>query len=188
LKKVLIVAPVFIVLAVAAIFKLVDVRNDLAAQREAVAAQWANVEAAVKSRADLVPALAGMVKRFAPRETAPFEDLAAARTALGAGHTPEQKMQAHDRLSASLGRLLLLSENYPKLRQDKTFLRLQDEIADSENRIAVERRKYNEILEHYNAQIQIFPDNVVASVSGFTRNDAYFRTDGATRNAPKVQF
>jgi LemA protein len=74
------------------------------------------------------------------------------------------------------------------LRSNENFLRLQDEIAGTENRIAVERRKYNETLEHYNAQIQRFPDNIVASLSGFTRNDAYFKTEPGARQAPKVQF
>ena len=85
-------------------------------------------------------------------------------------------------------RLLVITENYPQLRSNENFLRLQDELAGTENRIAVERRKYNETLEHYNAQIQRFPDNIVASMSGFTRNDAYFKTEPGARQAPKVQF
>ena len=95
---------------------------------------------------------------------------------------------ANDQLSGALSRLLVITENYPQLRSNENFLRLQDEIAGTENRIAVERRKYNETLEHYNAQIQRFPDNIVASMSGFTRNDAYFKTEPGAMQAPKVQF
>ena len=82
----------------------------------------------------------------------------------------------------------MVVENYPQLKSNENFLRLQDELAGTENRILVERRKYNETLEHYNAQIQRFPDNIVASMSGFTRNDAYFKTEPGARTAPKVQF
>jgi LemA protein len=188
LKKVLIVIPVFIVIGVAAAGKLIDVHNDLVTQREAVTAQWAHVDAALEQRADLIPNLVDTVKGFAKHETEAFQNLADARAALIGGRTPQEKIQANDRLSGSLSRLLVVTENYPRLRSNENFLRLQDEIAGTENRIAVERRKYNEILEHYNAQIQRFPDNVVASMSGFTRNDAYFQTDGANRAAPKVQF
>jgi LemA protein len=188
LKKVLIVIPVFIVLAVAAGGKFINVHNDLATQREAVTAQWAQVDVALQRRADLIPNLVETVKGFAKHETEVFKNIADARAALIGGRTPQEKIQANDQLSGALARLLVVAENYPQLRSNENFLRLQDEIAGTENRIAVERRKYNEILEHYNAQIQRFPDNVVASMSGFTRNDAYFQTDGANRAAPKVQF
>jgi LemA protein len=187
-KGLLIAAPVIVVLAVAAAFKLAGVHDELASQRAGVAAQWAQVDAALEARADLIPDLADTVKRIAPHETEVFQNIAAARAALAGGRQPEEKMQANDRLSDALARLLVAAENYPKLRSNKDFQRLQDEIGSSENRIAIERRKYNEILEHYNAQIQLFPDNVVASMSGFRRNDAYFRTDGANRGAPKMQF
>lgn len=186
MKKILIVVPVFIVLAVAATFKLVGVHHDLASQRAAVAAQWVQVDAAMGQRADLIPRLLETVKAFAANETTVFRNIAEARASLAAGRTPQEKILANDRLSDALGRLLVAAENYPKLRSAESLLRQQDEIAASENRIAIERRKYNEILEHYNAQIQLFPDNIVASMSGFTRNDAYFRTDGANRGAPKV--
>ena len=81
----------------------------------------------------------------------------------------------------------MLSENYPQLRSNEAFRRIEDDIAEKENDIAVERLKYNETLEHYNAQIQMFPDNVVASMSGFTRNDQYFPTEPGARSVPKVQ-
>jgi LemA protein len=84
--------------------------------------------------------------------------------------------------------LLVVAENYPQLRSNENFLRLQDELAGTENRIAVERRKYNETLQRYNTAIQVFPNNIVASLSGFERNNAYFTTEPGARNAPKVKF
>jgi LemA protein len=168
--------------------KFVGVRNDLVTQREAVNAQWSQVDVALQRRADLIPNLVETVKGFAKHETEVFKDIADARAALINGRSPQEKIAANDQLSGALSRLLVVSENYPQLRSNENFLRLQDEIAGTENRIAVERRKYNETLEHYNAQIQRFPDNIVASMSGITRNDAYFKTEPGARAVPKVQF
>lgn len=186
-KKVLIIVPALIVLGVAAVVKLIAVHNGLAAQCDAVSAQWARVDAALDGRAELIPSMMEAVKEAAPHEDPLFEKLEKARSALAGAHAPQDRVKANDRLSGALARLLVVTENYPQMRKSRNFLRLLDEIAASENRIAIERRKYNEILEHYNAQIQIFPDNVVASIYGFRRNDAYFRTDGADGGA-KVQF
>jgi LemA protein len=179
---------VLVVAGLAAGSKFVSVRNDLAAQREAINKGWAQVDAALRSRADLLPNLVETLQGMDKRETEIFRDIADARTALINRHSPQEKIQANDRLSNALGRLLVATENYPQLRSGKSFLRLQDQIADKENSIAVERRKYNETLEHYNAQIQMFPGNMVASMSGFTRNDAYFPTEPGAQTLPKAQF
>jgi LemA protein len=187
-KIALVVLLVLVVFAVGAGGKFVSVRNDLVTQREAVNAQWSQVDVALQRRADLIPNLVETVKGFAKHETEVFTAIANARAALMGSRTPAEKIAANDQLSGALSRLLVISENYPQLRSNENFLRLQDEIAGTENRIAVERRKYNETLEHYNAQIQRFPDNIVASMSGFTRNDAYFKTEPGSKQAPKVQF
>src|SRR2546429_2740273 len=99
-------------------------------------------------------------------------------------------LSLHDALPiySALGRLLVVVENYPQLRSNENFLRLQDELAGTENRISVERKKYNEAVQRYNTSIQLFPNNIVANLSGFTRNDAYFKTEPGARTAPKVQF
>ena len=102
--------------------------------------------------------------------------------------TPQEKIAANGQLDSALSRLLVVVENYPQLRSNENFLRLQDELAGTENRIAIERRRYNETVQDYNTYISLFPNNIVASLSGFTRNDAYFKTDEGARQAPKVNF
>lgn len=188
MKIALVIILILVVAAVGFGGKFVSVRNDLVTQREAVNAQWSQVDVALQRRADLIPNLVETVKGFAKHKTEVFTAIANARAALIGAKTPQDKIAANDQLSGALSRLLVITENYPQLRSNENFLRLQDEIAGTENRIAVERRKYNETLEHYNAQIQRFPDNIVASLSGFTRNDAYFKTEPGARQAPKVQF
>ena len=188
MKTALIILLILVIAAVAFGGKFVGIRNDLVSQREAITAQWAQVDVALQRRADLIPNLVETVKGFAKHETEVFTAIANARAAMAGAKSPQERIAANDQLSNALGRLLVVTENYPQLRSNENFLRLQDELAGTENRISVERRKYNEALEHYNAQIQRFPDNVVASFSGFTRNDAYFKTEPGARQAPKVQF
>jgi LemA protein len=184
----LIVIVVIALLAMGACSKYVSVRNDLVTQREAVAAAWSAVDVALQRRADLIPNLVNTVKGFASHETEVFKNIADARAALIGARTPAEKIQANDQLSGALSRLLVISENYPQLRSNENFLRLQDELAGTENRIAVERRKYNEAVQKYNTSIELFPNNIVASLSGFTRNDAYFKTEPGARTAPQVKF
>ncbi len=171
-----------------AVGQLVGIRNDLVRQREAINGQWANVETVLQRRADLIPNLVSTVKGFAAHETEVFKDIDDARAAFAHGATPQEKLQANDQLTSALSRLLVISENYPQLRSSENFLELQDELSSTENRIAVERRRYNEALQSYNASIELFPNNIVAGMSGFTRNDAYFKTEPGARTAPKVQF
>ena len=102
--------------------------------------------------------------------------------------TPQEKIAANGQLDSALSRLLVVVENYPQLKSNENFLRLQDELAGTENRIAIERKRYNETVQDYNTYISLFPNNIVASLSGFTRNDAYFKTDEGARQAPKVNF
>jgi LemA protein len=142
----------------------------------------------LQRRADLIPNLVQTVKGYATQEQVVFGDIAKARSALLSANTPGQKIAANGQLDSALGRLLVIVENYPQLKSNENFLRLQDELAGTENRIAVERRRYNETVQDYNTYISLFPNSLVASLGGFARNDAYFKTDEGARQAPKVDF
>ena len=163
-------------------------RNQMAIKREAVNAAWSQVDVVLQRRADLIPNLVETVKGYAAQEVTVFGDIAKARSALLSANTPADKIAANQRLDSALGRLLVVVENYPQLKSNENFLRLQDELAGTENRIAVERRRYNETLQDFNTYLSLFPNNLVASLSGFARNDAYFKADEGARQAPKVNF
>jgi LemA protein len=188
MKAVLIVLGVLLLIVLMFAGKFVSVRNELATQNEAIAGAWAQVDVALQRRADLIPNLVNTVKGFATHEQQVIDSVTAARAALGGARTPQEKIAANGQLDSAISRLLVISENYPNLKSNENFLRLQDELAGTENRIAVERRKYNEVVQRYNTQIALFPNNLIASMSGFQRNDAYFKTDPGSRAVPKVAF
>src|SRR5512142_883194 len=166
----------------------VSTKNTMVQKNEAVKSQWAQVDVALQRRADLIPNLVETVKGYAQQEQTVFGDIAKARSALLSAGTPQGKIAANQQLDGALGRLLAIVENYPQLKSNENFLRLQDELAGTENRIAVERRRYNDTLQDYNTYIQLFPNNIVSSLSGLTRDDAYFKAQEGSREAPKVQF
>jgi LemA protein len=163
-------------------------RNDMVRKREAINSAWSQVDVVLQRRADLIPNLVETVKGYAGQEQKVFGDIAAARSALLNAKTPSDKIAANGQLDGALGRLLVIVENYPQLKSNENFLRLQDELAGTENRIAVERKRYNDTIQDYNTYIGLFPNNIIASLSGFTRNDAYFKAEEGSRTAPKVNF
>jgi LemA protein len=167
---------------------LMSNRNDLVTDRNSVDAAWAQVDVVLQRRADLIPNLVETVKGFAKQEQAVINSVTAARAALGGARTPGEKIAANSQLDSALSRLLVVVENYPNLKSNENFLRLQDELAGTENRIAVERRRYNETVQRYNTDIELFPKNIAASLFGFQRNDAYFKADTGARETPKVTF
>jgi LemA protein len=182
---------ILVILLILALFlgsAYVSRRNQMAIKREAVNAAWAQVDVVLQRRADLIPNLVQTVKGFAVHEEQVFSEIAQARSALIGARTPSEKITANGALDSALSRLLVITENYPQLKSNENFLRLQDELAGTENRIAVERRRYNEAVQDYNTYISLFPNSLVASLSGFTRNDAYFKTEEGARTAPKVNF
>jgi len=182
---------VLIVLLVAALgfgSTYVSRRNQMVTLNETVKSDWAQVDVVLQRRADLIPNLVETVKGFAAQEQTVFDDIAKARSALLGAQTPASKIAANGQLDGALGRLLALAENYPQLKSNENFLRLQDELAGTENRIAVERKRYDDAIQAYNTYIALFPNNIVASLSGFQRNDAYFAASEASRAVPKVQF
>jgi LemA protein len=158
---------VIVVLVLAIGGKFVGVRNQLVTQREAVNAQWASVETVLQRRADLIPNLVSTVKGFASHETEVFKNIADARAALITGRTPQEKIAANGRLDSALGRLLVVVENYPQLRSNENFLRLQDELSGTENRIAIERRRYNQTLQDYNTYLSLLGNSETVSDRSF---------------------
>jgi LemA protein len=166
----------------------IGARNEMVRKNEAVKSAWAEVDVVLQRRADLIPNLVETVKGFAAQEQTVFHDIAAARSALLGAKTPSEKIAANGQLDGALGRLLVIVENYPQLKSNENFLRLQDELAGTENRIAVERKRYNDAIQDYNTYVGLFPNNIFASWAGFRRNDAYFAAPEASREAPKVQF
>ena len=163
-------------------------RNQMVTKNEAVKSAWAQVDVVLQRRADLIPNLVETVKGFAAQEQTVFHDIAAARSALLGAQTPADKIAANGQLDGAIGRLLAIVENYPQLKSNENFLRLQDELAGTENRIAVERKRYNDAIQDYNTFIGLFPNSLYAGWAGFQRNNAYFTATEASREAPKVQF
>jgi LemA protein len=186
--KGLIVIIVVVLIALVLFGQYVSVRNTLVAKNEAVKASWSQVDIVLQRRADLIPNLVETVKGYAQQEQTVFGDIAKARSALLSAGNPQEKIAANGQLDGALGRLLLIVENYPQLKSNENFLRLQDELAGTENRIAVERKRYNDTLQDYNTYIKMFPHNVFAGWAGFKPNDAYFAASEGSREVPKVNF
>jgi len=163
-------------------------RNQMVIKNQAVEAQWHQVDVDLQRRADLIPNLVETVKGYAAQEQTVFGDIAKARSALLSAQSPSERIAANAQVEGALGRLLVIVENYPQLKSNENFLRLQDELAGTENRIAVERRRYNEAVQDYNTYIGLFPNNIFAGWAGFKPNNAYFSVTENGREVPKVAF
>jgi len=188
MTKALIVIILLALIALFAFGQYVSVRNTLVTKNESVKSAWSQVDIVLQRRADLIPNLVETVKGYAQQEQTVFGDIAKARSALLSAGTPQDKIAANQQLDGALGRLLLVVENYPQLKSNENFLRLQDELAGTENRIAVERKRYNDTLQDYNTYVQQFPNNIFAGWAGFKPNPAYFAATEESRQVPKVNF
>ena len=188
MKAVIAVLVVLLVLGLMFGGTYVSRRNQMVTLNEQVKSDWAQVDVVLQRRADLIPNLVETVKGYAAQEQTVFDDIAKARSALLGAQSPQGRIAANGQLDGALGRLLALAENYPQLKSNENFLRLQDELAGTENRIAVERKRYDDAIQEYNTYINLFPNNVIAGMSGFQRNNAYFAATEASRAVPKVQF
>src|SRR6266851_132137 len=188
MSKGLIVLVVLVVIVLALFGQYVGVRNQLVAKDQAVKAAWSQVDIVLQRRADLIPNLVETVKGYAQQEVTVFGDIAKARSALLSAQTPSDKIAANGQLDGAIGRLLLIVENYPQLKSNENFLRLQDELAGTENRIAVERKRYNDALQDYDTYLLQFPNSFWAGMAGFKRNDAYFAASEGSRQVPTVNF
>jgi LemA protein len=186
--KVGIVIAIIAVLLVGGFSSYIGARNQMVTKNEAVKAAWSQVDIVLQRRADLIPNLVETVKGIALQEQTVFGDIAKARSQLLSAGTPSDKIAANQQLDGALGRLLAIVENYPQLKSNENFLRLQDELAGTENRIAVERKRYNDALQDYNTYIGLFPNSLWAGIAGFKRNDAYFAAAEGAKTPPKVDF
>ena len=163
-------------------------RNQMVTLNEAVKSDWAQVDVVLQRRADLIPNLVATVKGIAAQEVTVFDDIAKARQGYLNAQTPADKIATSNQLYGAELKVLALKENYPQLKSNESFLKLQDELAGTENRIAVERKRYDDAIQEYNTFIGLFPNNIIAGMSGFKRNDAYFAAPEAARAVPQVQF
>jgi LemA protein len=188
MKVGLIVIGVLVLIGVVLGGSLVTAHNQLVTEQEAIHGSWAQVDAALQRRLDLIPNLVETVKGAATHEEKVIGEVTEARAAMMGAKTPQERIQANQQLDGALGRLLVVVENYPNIKANENFLHLQDELAGTENRINVERRKYNETVQKYNTDIALFPQNIAAGIWGFHREDAYFKADTAAKDAPKVKF
>jgi LemA protein len=185
---VLVVVAVVVLIVLVFFGQYVGVKNTLVQKNEAVKAAWSQVDIVLQRRADLIPNLVETVKGYAAQEQTVFGDIAKARSALLSAGSPQQKIAANGQLDGAIGHLLAIVENYPQLKSNENFLRLQDELAGTENRIAVERKRYNDALQDYNTYVQQFPNSFFAGMAGFKPNEAYFEASEGSRAVPKVNF
>ncbi|MGP8272028.1 MAG: LemA family protein [Terracidiphilus sp.] len=178
-----------LVLVVLMVFSsYVGARNQMVAKDQNVKSMWSEVDVQMERRADLIPNLVETVKGFTKEESAVFGDIANARAGMLNAQGPAAKIAANGQLDGAIGRLLLLTENYPQLRSSEQFMRLQDELSGTENRIGVARKRYNDAIQDYNTFILQFPNNIWAGMAGFKQNDAYFTASPAARTVPSVKF
>jgi LemA protein len=187
MRKLLIVLVVLVVLVLSLGGWVRGMYNGLVAADEGVKAGWAQVENQLQRRYDLIPNLVETVKGYAAHERETLEAVTEARARVGGAGTVDEKIQANQELSGALSRLLLVVEQYPDLKANQNFVRLQDELAGTENRIAVERRRYNELVQGYNTQVRSFPASIFAGMFGFERATLFESVEGA-QTAPRVSF
>ena len=161
--------------------------NSLVVLDEGVKAAWAQVETQLQRRYDLIPNYVETVKGYAKFERDVLIKVTEARSRVGSAGTIDQKIEANNQLTSALARLMVVVERYPDLKANQNFIRLQDELAGTENRIAVERRRYNEAVQVYNVKLRSFPENMVAGMFGF-RQRTFFEAPQAAKEAPQVKF
>jgi LemA protein len=190
MKTVLVGLGVLVVAALVIVVPLIGSRNDLVVEKNDIDGKWAQVDNDMKRRADLIPNLVETVKGYAKQEQTVISEVANARAALLGAPAGDRsgEIAANDKLNGALGRLLVLQENYPDLKSNENFIRLQDELAGTENRIAQSRRVYNQAIQKYNTDVELFPKNFAALIFGFKRDDAYFKTTEEEKKVPTVKF
>ena len=183
LKVILIIVAVVVILGLL----LVSPYNKLVSLDEEVNTAWAQVENQLQRRYDLIPNLVETVKGYASHEKEVLTEVTKARASVGSAQTPTESIEANNQLSSALARLLIVVERYPDLKANQNFIQLQDELAGTENRIAAERRRYNDTVKIYNQKVRRFPTRLIAGMFGFDARP-YFEAPKEAQQAPKVDF
>jgi LemA protein len=187
-KKILLIAVVIILVLAGSLYSFFKgTYNQFVTLDETVKSSWAQVENQLQRRYDLIPNLVETVKGYAKQEKDVLVEVTNARARVGGATTVPDKINANNELSGALSRLLVVVEQYPDLKSNQNFLRLQDELTGTENRISVERRRYNETVQAYNVAIRSFPANLLAGMYGFEKA-AFFEAPIAAKTAPQVKF
>jgi len=181
------VAAVIIGLILVLAIMAVSTYNSLARKDVQVGETWAEIDNMLLRRNDLIPNLVETVKGYATHEKSLFENIANARAKLAGSATIPDKIGASNELSGFLGRLLAIAENYPQLKANENFLKLQDELAGTENRIAVSRTRYNEAVKNFNTALRVFPSNIMAGIVGYEKK-TFFEVPDTSKEVPQVKF
>ncbi|MBI5415589.1 MAG: LemA family protein [Candidatus Omnitrophica bacterium] len=184
MKTLWIILGIVVVVAVAGI----STYNGIVTRHETITAKWAQVENQLQRRNDLIPNLVNTVKGYAAHEKTVFEDVTNARSQWARAGSVDDKVKAAGAMDSAVSRLLLVAENYPTLKADQTFLQLQDELAGTENRIAVERMRYNEAVRDYNVTVRVCPGNILAGMFGYKPATEYFKAEEKAKSVPNVEF
>ena len=186
-RNLLIAAAVIVVVLMMFYSGIKGTYNSFVTLDEGVKASWAQVENQLQRRYDLIPNLVETVKGFAAQEKEVFIGVTEARAKVGGAKNIPDKIAANNQLTGALSRLLVTVERYPDIKSNQNFIRLQDELAGTENRIAVERRRYNEAVKTYNVRIRTFPANIMAGVFGFAKAE-FFEVPESAQAVPEVKF
>jgi LemA protein len=182
---------IFIGLAIALALILISyvaIYNSIVSKHENITAKWSQVENQLQRRNDLIPNLVKTVKGYASHERSVLENVTSARSQWAKAGSLDEKIKAASAMDAALSRLLLVVENYPNLKADQTFLKLMDELSGTENRMAVERMRYNEAVRDYNVTVRRFPGNLVSGAFGYQPVAQYFKAEDTVKKVPEVNF
>jgi LemA protein len=188
MKAFLIVVGVIALIGILFVGTGISLYNGIVTKHETITAKWAQVENQLQRRNDLIPNLVNTVKGYAAHEKTLLEDITNARSQWAKATSVEEKVKAAGVIDSALSRLLLVVENYPNLKADQTFLKLMDELSGTENRISVERMRYNEAVREYNVTVRMFPGNIVAGMFGYKVATEYFKAEEKAKAVPEVKF
>ncbi|MBI3991068.1 MAG: LemA family protein [Candidatus Omnitrophica bacterium] len=179
---------ILLVAIIAGVIFFISVYNGIVSKHETITAAWAQVENQLQRRNDLIPNLVNTVKGYAAHEKTLFENITKARSQWADAGSRDEKIQAATAIDSALARLLLVVENYPILKADQTFLKLMDELSGTENRIAVERMRYNESVRDYNIAVRTFPGNIISERYGYKPATEYFKSEEKAKAVPEVKL